>query len=169
MQRNLRTITGLSAAVLLSLALAAGCVPGLPPAAADAVKAEFPGAVVGEMEQETEDGVAVYEVELTRGGKEMEVTVTADGTIVEVETEIAQADLPKAVAAAIAKAAGGAKLTEIEREETRAVVRDGKLVKLDKPKVTYEAEFLKDGREVEVEVAPDGKILKTETEDDDED
>jgi uncharacterized membrane protein YkoI len=42
-------------------------------------------------------------------------------------------------------------------------------VKLDEPRITYEAEFRKDGRETEVEIAADGTVLKTETEDDGED
>lgn len=67
-------------------------------------------------------------------------------------------DLPAAVKAAILKAAGGAKITEIERE-----TKNGK--------VTYEAEFMENGQEVEIQLAPDGTILgrEIETEDDDED
>ena len=170
MTHVVRKMTGpLAATLLLSLALVTGCAPGLPPAAADAVGAAFPQATIGEMAQETENGLAVYEVELEQGDKEMEVTLTADGTILEVETQVTEADLPKAVASAISKAAGDAKVTKIEREETRAVVRDGKVVKLDKPRITYEAEFLKDGRKTEVEVAADGTVLETETEDDEND
>ena len=167
MERKLPMTGGpLVAALLLVLVMAPGCAD--PDAAViNAVKAEFPQAAVGEMEKETEGGVVVYEVELVQDGKEIEVTVTSGGVIMEVEREIAQAELPPAVAAAIAKAAGGAKIEEIEREEIRAVVRDGKVVKLDKPKIVYEAEFRKAGREVEVEVAADGTILKTESEDDD--
>ena len=170
MTRAFRVVTGLlGATLLLSLALATGCAPGLPPAAADAVKAAFPQASIVEVEQENEDGVTLYEVELRQDGKEVEISVSADGVIVEVETQIAEAELPKAVARTIAKVAGDAKVEEIQREETRAVVRDGKLVKLDEPRITYEAEFRKDGRETEVEIAGDGTVLKTETEDDGED
>jgi uncharacterized membrane protein YkoI len=170
MTRAFRIMTGLlGATLLLSLGLAAGCAPSLPPAAADAVKAAFPQARIVEVEQEKEDGVTVYEVELRQDGKEVEITVSPDGVIVEVETQIPEAELPKAVAQTIAKVAGGAKVEEIEREETRAVVRDGKVVKLDEPRITYEAEFRKDGRETEVEIAADGSVLKTEAEDDGED
>ena len=169
-----RTMGGLLAvALLFSLGMTAGCAaekhPILSSAAVESIKAAFPNATIGEVEAEKEDGLDLLEVELTLDGKEIEVTVSPDGVIVEVETEVAMKDLPKAVADAIAKAAAGAKVEEIEREETRAVVRDGKLVKLDQPKITYEAEFLKDGKEVEVEVAADGTILSTETEDEGED
>ena len=165
-----RTTVGLVAMTcLLLLGLMGGCATNLPPAAADAVKAAFPQARIGEVELDKEDGLNLYEVELRGNGQETEVAVSPDGVIVEVESEVSMKDLPKAVADAIAKAAAGAKIEKIEREETRAVVRAGKLVKLDQPEVTYEAEFRKDGKEIEIEVAPDGTILKTEDEDDDED
>ena len=168
-----RTMGGLLAvALLFSLGMAGGCAakhPVLSSAAVDSLEAAFPAATIGAAEAEKEDGLDLFEAELPQDGKEIEVLVSPDGVIVEVETEVAMKDLPKAAADAIAKAAAGAKVEEIEREETRAVVRDGKLVKLAQPKITYEAEFLKDGKQVEVEVAADGTVLSTETEDDDED
>ena len=130
-----RTMGGLLAvALLFSLALTAGCVAEkqspLTAAAEESIKATFPNATIREVEAERKGGVDLYEVELTLSGKECEVTVSPDGVIVEIETEVAMKDLPRAVADAIAKAAAGAKVDEIEREETRAVVRNGKLVKL---------------------------------------
>ena len=171
MTRAFRMAAGLlGAASLLALSLAAGCAPSvcsLRPAAADAVKAAFPQGKILEVEQDSEGGLAVYEVELDQDGKEVEVTVSPDGVILEVETEIPRAELPKAVADALAKAAEGAEVEEIVREETRAVVRDGKVVKLDEPKITYESELRKDGRETEIEFAADGTVLETDDEDDD--
>jgi len=168
-----RTMGGLLAvALLFSLGMTAGCAekhPVLSSAAVDSLKAAFPKAEIGEAEAEKEDGLDLFEAELTLDGKEIEVLVSPDGVIVEVETEVAMKDLPKAVADAIAKAAAGAKVEEIEREETRAVVRDGKLVKLAQPKITYEAEFVKGDKEVEVEVAADGTVLSTKTENKDQD
>lgn len=170
MTRAFRMATGLVGATwLLSLGLATGCAPSLPPAAADAIKAAFPQARMVEFEQDSEGGLAAYEVELDQDGKEVEVTVSRDGVILEVETEIARSELPKAVADALAKAAGDAKVEEIVREETRAVVRDGKVVKLDEPTITYEAELRKDGQETEVEFAADGTVLETDDEDEDKD
>ena len=170
MRRAKRATSGLLVATCLLLSgLMAGCAINLPPAAADALKAAFPQASIGKVALEEEDGMKLYEVELRHKGQDAEVAVSPDGVIVEVETKVSMADLPKAVADAIAKAAGGAKVEEIEREETRAVVRAGKLVKLAEPRVTYEAEFRKDGREVEIEVAADGTILKSEGEEDNDD
>lgn len=76
----------------------------------------------------------------------------------EAEKEITLDQAPAAVKATILKEAAGAKITEIEME-----TKDGKTV--------YEAEFMRDGEEIEIQVAPDGTLLgsKVEAEDDDED
>lgn len=147
-----------------------GKSPVLPKAAAAAIKKAFPKATIDEIELEKE-GVVLYEVELEQGGKELEVTVSPDGQIVEVERKVSKADLPDAVAKTLARLAGDAKIKEIEKEEIHAVV---KLVKLRKPKTVYEAEFVKDGKEIEVKIAADGTLLSEEIEeegddDDDED
>lgn len=142
-----------------------GNKPVLPPAAAAAIKKAFPKATIDEVERERE-GVVLYEVELKQNGKEVEVEVSPDGQIVEVGRKVAKGDLPKAVAKTLARLAGDAKINEIEKEEIHAVV---KLVKLDKPRVVYEAEFVRNGKEVEVRIAPDGKLLGTEVDDDDDD
>jgi uncharacterized membrane protein YkoI len=139
--------------------------PALPAAAADAVKKAFPKATIEEVERERE-GLVLYEVELKADGKEIEVEVTPDGQIVAVEREVAKEDLPEAVAKALGKLAGDAKIQEIEKEEVHAVL---KLVKLDTPRVVYEAEFMQNGKEVEVKIAGDGTLLGREVEDEDDD
>ncbi len=139
--------------------------PVLPPAAAAAIKKAFPQATVGEIEREKE-GVVLYEVELDQNGQKIEVEVTTAGQIVEVEMEVAQEDLPEAVAKTLANLAGDAKVKKIEKEKTLAVI---KVVVLKKPQVVYEAEFVKDGKEVEVKIAEDGKLVGKEVADHDDD
>lgn len=112
------------------------------------------------------EGLRVYEVELEENEDEFDVTVAPDGTIVEIETEISLDDVPAAVKAAILAAADGAKVEEVSKEVTYAVVT---LVKLKEPQTSYEAELVKDGKEVEIEVAADGTVLAMEAEDEDED
>ena len=66
--------------------------------------------------------------------------------------------VPQAVRDTILREAGDAQITEIERE-----TKNGKTV--------YEAEFLRNGQEIEIKVGPDGALLgqKVEMEGDDED
>jgi len=138
----------------------------LPAAAADAIKAAFPKAKIEEVEVEKEEGVTLYEVELEQDDAETEVEVAADGTIVEIETEIAAKDVPEAVLQAIHAADPDARLEEIEKTEVLAEIKKAEddqpaqLVKLTTPKVLYEAELKKDGKEGEITVAADGKIIE---------
>lgn len=55
----------------------------LPEAAAAAITAAFPDATIDEVEQEDEDGVTVFDVELKKGDQRGEIGVLADGTVVE--------------------------------------------------------------------------------------
>jgi uncharacterized membrane protein YkoI len=137
----------------------------LPKAAADAITAAFPGATIEKVKLEDEDGVKLYEVELKVKDAEIEVSVSADGIIAEVETEITVEALPKVVADALAKVAEGGKIEEVTKEEQRAAVKDGKLVTLDTPTIKYCAEIVKGETKMKVEIAADGKVLKTEKKD----
>lgn len=128
----------------------------LPPAARTALDTLYPNAEIEETNVEKE-GLKVYEVELEQNGREVEVTLAPDGTLVEVETEITVQGLPELVAKAIEKAAEGATVKEVEKEVTYAVV---KLVKLEQPQTSYEAELSREGAKCEIELAADGTILE---------
>lgn len=154
----------LIAAIVCVVTYAGANKVSLPAAVKAAIEKAYPGAEIEEAEVE-EEGLKLYEVELEQAsGQEVEVTVAPDGTIVEVETEVAVENLPQAVAKAITQAGGGAKIKEAGKEVTYAVVR---LVKLDTPRITYEAELIKDGKTSEIEVAEDGTVLELKAKDDD--
>ena len=74
------------------------------------------------------------------------------------EEKVTLDQVPQAVKATILKEAGGAKIKEIEKETKGE-------------RTVFEAEFVKDGKEIEIKVAPDGTLLKrkAEKEDDEED
>lgn len=59
----------------------------LPPAVQATVKAESAGAEIKELVLETEEGKTFYEVEFEKDGKEHEVKIAEDGTVLERETE----------------------------------------------------------------------------------
>jgi uncharacterized membrane protein YkoI len=151
----------------------------LPEAAAKAIKDAFPLATIAKVKAEDEDGMKMFEVELKQDKAEIEVTVAPDGTIVEIETEVALKDVPEAARAAISKAADGAQIKEIAKEEIRAEVRkDDKgvatHVKLGTPKIAFKAELVKGDQKGEIEVAADGTVVeplkwKVKGQDDDDD
>jgi uncharacterized membrane protein YkoI len=162
-QRRLGWLVGwvLVACVLFSgLALQAGDEEAtLPEAAAAAIAQAFDGAAIEEVEAESEHGLKLYEVELLYEGAELEVAVSAEGVIAEVERELD--DIPELIEAAIRDAAKGGKVMETEEEEIRAVyiASLGQLCELKEPVVVYEIEFVKDGHEYEARVRADGTLL----------
>ncbi len=134
----------------------------VPPAVAEAVKANCPGAAVDKTEVEREAGILLYDFELKAGRGEIEVA--EDGTVMDISVIVALKDIPKPAADAILKAAAGAKLGQLEKSEIRAEVRKqgtkGTIVRLDPPKHVYEAELIRGEKRGEVQVAPDGKVVE---------
>lgn len=149
----------------------------VPQAVKATILAEAKGQAVEEIDMETEDGQIVYEADVIIDGKEVEIRVAADGTLIstkveedddegdddedegdddedEDEAEVSLSEVPEAVKATILKEAGGAEIEEVVKE-----TEDGREV--------YEAEFVANGQEVEIEVAADGSLLEREVEDDD--
>ncbi len=110
----------------------------------------------------------LYEVKFRKADGRHELLLTPDGRRVEEEIEkgnphdddeqeqVSINELPKAVKATILKHAKGGEIKEIERED-----EDGKII--------YEAEVIIGGKEVELKVASNGRLLSKETEDDDDD
>jgi len=166
-----RWIVGLAAVACAGLlAAAGGCAkppepPPLPLGADTAIRAGFYKAEIEDVEIGSQGGARLYEAELTYEGREVEVEVTPDGMIAQIEREVTMAEVPPAVADAITRAAGDGKIEEIERTEVFAVGQEGQVVPLTPTKVFYEAEFEKGCREYEVRVAPDGTVLGTESDD----
>ena len=59
----------------------------VPQAVKDAALAAVPGLVIAEAETEQENGVTIYCIEGTAGGKEYEIEISADGQVLDIETE----------------------------------------------------------------------------------
>jgi hypothetical protein len=127
----------------------------LPKAVADAAKAKFPHAKWREAARETEDGKTLYEIAMTDAGHKMDVSFEANGTLVLVETEVPEAELPAAVSKAVKAKYPGAKINLAES------VKKGPELKQT---VDYYEMHLTtaDKKSVEVEVDGHGKILETE-------
>jgi hypothetical protein len=115
----------------------------LPEAAAKAVKEAFPAATLSETKIGEKNGVKVFELKLKDGEAESEVVVTAGGVIVTVGAKVELEDVPEAAAAAIKKAAEGAKINKVEKIEVRAEAKDGEVAKLEKAKIVFEAKLTK--------------------------
>jgi hypothetical protein len=137
----------------------------LAPAAVAAVERLFPGSAILDVEQETEAGVAFYEVAVRAGSRRLEVEVTADGLIGEIETAIEPSALPRAVAEGFARIAAGASVKHAERHEVRGVPQNGTFAPVDPPRVLYELSYVQGGERREIALGEDGKPVQ-QTDDD---
>lgn len=127
----------------------------VPAVVLDAVAARFKDATFIESNRETEDGAPVYEVAIDLGGQHVDVTLTPEGEIVLIETEIPAKDLTKAAAKSLA-----AKYPKA----TYKIVEE--IVRVEKEKETlafYEVLLVTaDNRLIEAQVTAAGKIVNEE-------
>ena len=134
----------------------------LPPVVARVVQENRPGAEIGKLEIEKEGGITLYDIEFKAGMGEIEVA--EDGTVMDIATIIEMKDLPAPAAAAIQRAAAGARIKQIEKSEVRAEIqmegKKGKIVKLASYKHVYEAELVRANKSGEVQVDAEGKIVE---------
>jgi uncharacterized membrane protein YkoI len=122
----------------------------LPPAVEKTVAAQSAGATIHGFSTEKEKGQTLYEVEMTVNGHSKDVLIAADGTVVEVEEQVALDSLSPKVKAGLQAKAGKGKILKVES-----------LTKKDKL-VAYEAQVDTSGKKSEVQVGPDGKPLAHE-------
>jgi|GEM_PF-487549 len=148
----------------------------VPPAVKATILKAAHGGKIKEIELENEGGKPVYEVEVLI---ELEIKVAPDGTLLSRKVEgkhgehavlghdddddeedadehLTLNELPAAVKATILREAAGAPIREIERETEHG-------------RTIYEAEVIIDGKEIEIEVAPDGTLLSKKADDEEED
>ena len=122
----------------------------LPPAVEKTVAAQSAGATIKGFSTEKENGQTLYEVEMTVNGRSKDISMTADGSIVEIEEQVALDSLSSDVKAGLQTKAGKGTILRVE-----ALTKKGKLV-------AYEAQVETNGKKSEVQVGPDGKPLDHE-------
>jgi uncharacterized membrane protein YkoI len=122
----------------------------LPPAVQKTVKEQSKGATIKDYSTDREHGKTVYEAEMMVDGHSKDIEIAADGTLNEIEEEVAFASLPAKVQAALTAKAGDAKITKVE-----SLTKHNKLV-------AYEAATLKGIKKGEIQVGPDGGKLAHE-------
>jgi uncharacterized membrane protein YkoI len=117
----------------------------------DAFKAKFPGAKLTDASTEVEEGKKIYELAFTYKDHKYEMEVEPNGTIIAIDKQLDEKELPEAVAKTLAEKYPKAKYKMIEE-----------VTKKDKIEY-YEIELTTaDMKDVEVLVDPSGKITKEE-------
>jgi uncharacterized membrane protein YkoI len=125
----------------------------IPEKVMSALKAKFPKAEIEKWTQEKENGVVLYDIEFKQANQKFEADIKEDGSIHNWEKQVAVQGLPAAVRKAV------------ESRYPKGVIKE--VMAITEVKAGKEMmegyEILLDaagGKEVEVTVAPDGKILE---------
>jgi hypothetical protein len=122
----------------------------LPAEVEKTVVAQSEGATIRGFAKEKENGQLRYEVELMVNGHSKDVLMDSDGSILEVEEQVAIDSLPEEIRAGLQAKAGNGQLLKVE-----SITKHDKLV-------AYEAQVRSSGKRSEVQVGPDGKPLDHE-------
>jgi hypothetical protein len=144
------------AASVLAISLAASAQEkkiersALPPAVEKAVQNETKGATIKGFAEEREHGKTFYEVETIVAGRTRDILFAPDGTVAEVEEEVALDSLPANAQAGLKKKAAGNNIIRVE-----SLTKKGKLV-------AYEGHVVRNGKSSEIQVGPDGQNLTRE-------
>ena len=156
----IRGIVTLSVSILLCLPMLAVraeeekvALDKLPKAVKGTVKKEFPKAKLVSASKEIADKKTVYEVTIKDGEQNIQLSLTPEGELVEVEKEIAAKDLPKEVTETLDEKYPKATIEKAEK------VTKGKAL-------TYEVLLVtKDKKNLEIKFDPKGKVLLGEDKD----
>jgi hypothetical protein len=132
----------------------------LPPTVQKTFDNKFPNGKIEKLDAAKEGGVMVYDIEFREGRTHKETDIAEDGTMLEYTVFVAKKTLPKKAMKQIEKAAEGLKMQRMaERIEINYETKDGKVVKLDKPKTHYAVMLIKDDKEAEIVVDGDGQVI----------
>jgi uncharacterized membrane protein YkoI len=128
----------------------------IPAAIMHTVKARLPGAQVTSAEKETENGSVVYDLEMKDGGRKYEMDIKEDGTLVEIEKQVMEKDVPEAITNAVKAKYPSATIHE--------VMEVNKVEGTKETPQHYEVVIATGGKDKEVVVSLDGKSVKEEAE-----
>lgn len=111
------------------------------------VQAQSKGAAIRGFATEREHGAKVYEAEMVINGHTKDIQIAEDGTLNEIEEEVAFDALPNAVQSALTAKAGAAKIVKVESLTKKCAL------------VAYEAATTRGTKKGELQVGPYGKKL----------
>jgi hypothetical protein len=146
-------------AIFIGMTIALGCaVPvagqekqlkksDLPAAVQKAAAEQSKGSTVKGYSQEKEGGQMQYEVSLLVNGYSKDITMDAQGNVMEIEEEVDIKAVPPEVRNGLQKQAGDGRIGKVESLTKRGTL------------VAYEAQVNKGVKHSEVQVGPDGKGL----------
>ncbi len=146
-------------ALLVAAILLSGCAllskevkfEDVPAAAQKVIQQHTAGGTVKKITCEKEDEKHFYKVEYDKDGRQHELEVDDTGKILEMEKILNMEDLPAPVRKTVETESAGGEIKELALET-------------EGDKTFYEVEFEKGGKDHEVKISEDGKVLEREEE-----
>lgn len=146
MNRTVRILSGIALGLVISVGAQAKEKPvkqtGLPTAVQKTAQEHSSGATVTGYTKDKVEGVMVYQMNLLVDGRTRGIVMDSDGTVVQVEQEIAWDQLPASVQADLNNVAGKGKYGAVS-----TITKQGQLV-------AYEAALVTNGNTAHVQVKP---------------
>lgn len=114
---------------------------------------------IRDVDREKEDGETVYDIEAKDDSIDIELEITADGTFREkdVTEKIAFSELPIPVQDTVYQQVGTLKINDVERRTELGMSIVGS--RLQTETIYYDVEAEEFGVEIDLEIAPDGRLL----------
>ena len=114
---------------------------------------------ISDVDREKEDGETVYDIEAKDGRVDIELEIAADGTIRErdVTEKIVFSELPIPVQDTVHRHVGTLKINDVERRTGLGMRVVGSRLQTDT--IYYDVEAEEFGVEIDLEIAPDGRLL----------
>ena len=114
---------------------------------------------IRDVDREKEDGETVYDIEAKDDSIDIELEIAADGTLREkdVTEEIAFSELPIPVQDTVRQQVGALKINDVERKTRLGMSIVGNSLQTETTYYDVEAEEF--GIEIDLEIAPDGRLL----------
>lgn len=153
MNRTARILSGIALGLVISVGAQAKekqiKQSNLPTAVQKTAAEHSTGATVTGYTKDKVEGVMLYQMDLLVEGRTRGIVMGPDGTVVQVEQEIAWDQLPADVQTDLANVAGKGKYVAVS-----TITKDGKLV-------AYEAVLVTNGNKAHVQVKPKAAALDT--------
>jgi hypothetical protein len=126
-------------------------IDNLPKAVTEALKAKYPKWELVEAVKVTEDSEVTYEVTIKNKKQELDVTLTPEGKIVQVEKEIEVKDVPKVV------------MNAVKKKYPKATIQGASEISKDDKVAEYELDLVtKDKKNLYVTFDKEGKFIYEE-------
>jgi hypothetical protein len=164
MRRTVYVRTVVALVLLVAAAATSASSEALSGVAAAVVEKLYPEGRVLDVVPEQEDGVELFEVLVQNGTTRVEIEITDDGQIGEIESLIALADVPSQARARLTAEIGDATLDRIERHERHARFSSGRVIRVAPPEVYFEAK-VGGAAPRSIAVSADGRVLPADDDD----